>query len=158
MTFDTRKFRDALGRFATGVTVVSSAPDGFPPFGMTVNSFASLSLEPPLILWSLQKYSDLAEAWEAATHFAVNILAQEQEDESNRYARKYAHDLVPGDYRIGSTGNPVLHGCLASFECRIESRIDAGDHTIFVGRVLEFEEQPHGNPLIFYRGQYRELH
>ena len=158
MSFDNKDLRNALGQFPTGVCVITSAPEGTSPFGMTVNSFSSLSLDPALLLWSLQKNSDLAKAWDQATHFAVNVLKKEQVTLSNTYAKKNDHDLRPQDYRIGKTGNPVLKESLVNFECRIHARHDGGDHIIIVGEVLEMNQSPTGEPLVFHSGQYRELH
>ena len=94
MSFDSREFRDAMGSFATGVCVITANPEGYEPFGMTVNSLASLSLEPALLLWSLQNNSECLPAFEKADKFAVNILTTDQQDLSNYYAKKANHDLV----------------------------------------------------------------
>ena len=135
MGFDSLQFRQALGRFATGVCVITANPPGHAPFGLTVNSFASLSLAPPLVLWSLQKDSDTAEAFRAARSYCVNILAQGQRARAERFARKGAHALQPGEYTPGSGGLPLLADVLATLACDIEARHDGGDHTILVGRV-----------------------
>jgi len=157
MNFTSREFRDALGRFATGVCVITANPAGFKPFGMTVNSFASVSLDPALVLWSLQKSSECAGAFEVAQKFTVNVLGLHQKDVSNRYAKKGDHELNDGEYRLGRSGVVVLKDALTSFECRIQSRIDAGDHIILLGQVMEMTAKPTGKPLVFYTGQYREL-
>ena len=157
MSFDKLPFRRALGRFATGVCVITANPPGFRPFGLTVNSFASLSLTPPLVLWSLQKNSDTAEAFRVATQYCVNVLAAEQQALSARFARKGAHELADGEWASGSAGLPVLAGSLASFECDIEARHDGGDHIILVGRVLALRSAANGRPVLFYEGGYREL-
>jgi flavin reductase (DIM6/NTAB) family NADH-FMN oxidoreductase RutF len=157
MSFTSREFRDALGRFATGVCVITANPPGFRPFGMTVNSFASVSLDPALVLWSLQKNSECAGAFEAARQFTVNVLGLHQKDVSNRYARKGDHDLQEGEYRLGRSGCVVLKDALTSFECNLHSRIDGGDHIILLGHVVEMANRPSGKPLVFYSGQYREL-
>jgi len=157
MSFTSREFRDALGRFTTGVCVITANPSGFKPFGMTVNSFASVSLDPALLLWSLQKNSECAGAFEVAQKFTVNVLGLHQKDLSNRYAKKGDHDLQDGEFRLGRSGCVVLKDALTSFECRIQSRIDAGDHIILLGHVMEVTNKPTGKPLVFYSGQYREL-
>lgn len=158
MSFDPREFRNALGRFATGVCVITANPEGEKPFGMTVNSFASVSLEPPLVLWSLQKNSECAPAFEKATQFTVNILAADQQSVSNQYAKKGAHDLLEGSYRQGRSGCVVLKDVMTSFECDIDARHDGGDHIILVGRVLELNNHPaEREPLLFFSGKYREL-
>jgi len=159
MSFDGRDFRNALGRFATGVCVITSAPEGQKPFGMTVNSFASVSLDPALVLWSLQNDSECFALFEGADKFAVNILADDQLAISNQFAKRGEHDLPEGSYRIGKTGNPVLKGVLTTFECKIWERYPGGDHTILVGEVLEMENRPNSNgkPLCFYGGGYAEI-
>ena len=157
MSIDSRELRNALGRFATGVCVITANPPGQKPFGMTVNSFAAVSLDPPLVLWSIQKDSECMPAFEAATQYTVNILSDEQQAVSNRYAKKGDHALAAEDFRQGRSGCVVLRNALASFECDIEARIDGGDHIILLGRVLEMENRPTGKPLLFYSGQYREL-
>jgi len=157
MSFTSREFRDALGCFATGVCVITANPKGFEPFGMTVNSFASVSLEPPLVLWSMQKDSECMPALQAAKQFSVNILRQHQQDVSDRYARKGDHALESGTYHQGKSGCVVLEDCLANFECDIEAIHDGGDHIVIVGRVLEIENRPTGKPLLFYSGKYAEL-
>jgi flavin reductase (DIM6/NTAB) family NADH-FMN oxidoreductase RutF len=157
MTFDSRAFRNALGQFATGVCVITTQPKGFKPFGMTVNSFSSVSLDPPLVLWSLQNNSECYEAFQVADKFCVNILSADQKDISGLYAKKGDHDLDESHYRIGRSGNPVLRGALASFECTMWNRYDGGDHIILVGKVEEFSTNPNAKPLAFYAGQYREL-
>ncbi len=157
MSLDLRAFRDALGRFATGISVVTTCPEGGEPQGMTVNSFSSLSLAPPLILWSIQNNSDCAEVFAGAAGFAVNILRDHQEDVSRHYASKGHHALIPGTFRRGATGQAVLDDCLVSLECEVWRRYDGGDHTIIVGRVLEMASHAAAQPLVFFGGQYRHL-
>jgi flavin reductase (DIM6/NTAB) family NADH-FMN oxidoreductase RutF len=155
-SFDGEQFRRAMGRFATGVCVVTASPLGYPPFGLTVNSFASLSLTPPLVLWSLRKASDTLEAFRAATHYCVNVLAHDQCELSTRLARRGDHELRPDEFAPGSTGLPVLHHTLAAFECKIEERYEGGDHIIMVGRALALHRQAGGRPLLFIDGTYRQ--
>ncbi len=157
MSLDTRAFRDALGRFATGICVISADVEGYGRFGLTVNSFASVSLEPALVLWSLQKNSEMLDAFNKARFFGVNILSGDQRDLSDQYAKKGDHELSTDQYRIGSSGCPVLREALVSFECEADVIHDGGDHVIIIGRVLELCERPTGEPLLFYRGGYREL-
>jgi flavin reductase (DIM6/NTAB) family NADH-FMN oxidoreductase RutF len=157
MTFDSRAFRNALGQFPTGVCVITANPTGYKPFGMTVNSFASVSLDPPLVLWSLQNNSDCFDAFALADKFCVNVLAADQQDISGQYAKKSDHDLTESHYRIGKTGSPVLRGALATFECKMWQRYDGGDHVILVGHVEEFATDVNAKPLAFHAGQYREL-
>lgn len=158
MSLDPREFRNALGRFATGVCVITTNPEGVAPFGMTVNSFASVSLDPALVLWSIQKDSDCFATFQDATQFAVNILSEDQQAISNQYAKKGEHDLVEGSYRQGRSGCVVLKDAMTSFECELEASHDGGDHVIIIGRVTEMTSHPaERNPLVFYSGKYREL-
>lgn len=157
MSFDGIELRNAFGQFATGVTVVTAAPQGHAPFGMTANSFSSLSLDPPLLLWSIQRSSDLFEAFEAVDQFAINILAADQQDLSNAYAKKGAHDLAAEHYLMGDSGCPILKRAVASFECSMENRFDGGDHVILVGRVQELTSNTELEPLLFHAGKYRTL-
>lgn len=157
MNFDSRELRNALGRFATGVCVITAAPASAAPFGMTVNSFSAVSLEPPLVLWSLQNNSECAEAMLSCRHYTINVLAKDQLELSQQYSKKQNHDLSPEHYRIGTSGAPVLRGSLASFECEAWANYDGGDHRILVGKVLHMSNRPTGKPLLFYAGAYREL-
>ena len=157
MSFDNLQFRNALGRFATGICVITTNPEGHKPFGLTVNSFASLSLAPPLVLWSLQKSSDTMEAFRVATQYCVNVLSSEQQSLSAKFAKKGEHMLEPSQYTTGKTGLPVLRNCLANFECDLTARHDGGDHVILIGQVRELEVQSGGRPLLYYEGGYREL-
>ena len=158
MSVDVHEFRNALGRFATGISVIVARQEGEEPFAMTVNSFASVSLDPPLILWSLQKGTDCFNAFESAELFSVNILTENQQDISQRYAQKDNHILSEGLYRQGRSGAIVLHDVMTSFECKVEATHDGGDHVIIIGRVLEIHNHPaNRKPLVFYSGKYREL-
>jgi flavin reductase (DIM6/NTAB) family NADH-FMN oxidoreductase RutF len=157
MSFDSREYRDALGHFATGICIVTAAPEDEQPFGMTVNSFSSVSLDPPLILWSLQNNSECFASFEKSNTFGVNILASDQQPLSDFYAQKGDHNLEQDHYRLGKTGCPVLRGVLTSLECRIWARYPGGDHTILVGEVIAMEAQPDGQPLIFHKGQYGQI-
>lgn len=157
MSLDSREFRDALGHFATGVCVITANPEGYEPFGMTVNSFASVSLDPPLVLWSLQNNSEMYAAFEKATRFAVNVLHGGQEALSNQYARKDNHLLDADHFVIGATGVPVMPATSVSFECEMEATYPGGDHLILVARVLEMANRDTGDPLLFCAGRYREL-
>lgn len=154
---DQLALRGALGQFATGLCVVTANPPGYAPFGITVNSFASVSLDPALVLWSLRKDSECMAAFAAAKRYTINVLSRDQLLLANRYADKDQHDLVAAHYRIGKTGSPVLRNALSSFECEIWQRYDGGDHEILVGSVLEICSRPTGTPLIYHASQYREL-
>lgn len=156
MSQDSRAFRDALGHFATGVAVVSAAGEAG-PVGLTINSFASVSLEPPLILWSLDKGSDRFGALMKASQFAVNMLGGEARDLAQLLARKGQSGLGGETVRMSARGLPLLACAIAHFECSVEHRYEGGDHVIFVGRVLAFDHTSHSDPLIYYRGRYRAL-
>ncbi len=158
MLFDTIELRNAFGLFTTGVTIITANPEGYEPFGVTANSFSSLSLDPPLLLWSLQKNSDTWDAFEATTRFAVNILSADQQDMSNRYAKKGDHNLAADEYILGDSGCAILKNCIASFECESTERYEGGDHIILVGKIVELNcNNPEAQPLVFQSGQYRRL-
>jgi len=152
-----RNFRDALGHFATGVAIITTKGPNGAPIGLTVNSFASVSLDPPLVLWSLDRTSDRFTAFMQAEHYAVNILGDANQTLSHRLSRKGEFALEGEPVRTGPHGAPMLTCAIASFECRIEHRHEGGDHVIFVGRVLDFSHTSHGRPLVYYRGRYRVL-
>jgi flavin reductase (DIM6/NTAB) family NADH-FMN oxidoreductase RutF len=156
MPNDSRAFRTALGHFATGVCVVTTTgPDG-EAVGVTVNSFASVSLDPPLVLWSLDRASDRFPLFMACAHFCVNVLDAGAQHLSHRLSRK-GERSVAEEPRFTETASPILKDALAHFECSVEARHDGGDHVIFVGRVLSFDHKSDGDPLLFYRGRYRAL-
>ncbi|HMM54831.1 MAG TPA: flavin reductase family protein [Candidatus Desulfobacillus sp.] len=153
---DHRALRDALGAFATGVAVVTAVrPDGRPA-GLTVNSFNTVSLDPPLVLWSLSRRSPSLAAFRQASHFAVNILSAGQQALSERFARRDSDKFAGIDWQAGLGGAPLLPGCCAVLECGNEARHDGGDHLVFIGRVERFarSEAP---PLVYHRGRYRFL-
>ncbi|MDP6173192.1 MAG: flavin reductase [Rhodospirillales bacterium] len=151
--FEARRLRDCLGQFATGVTVVTvKAADGS-LVGLTANSFSSVSLDPPLVLWSLQKEAASLPVFKDASYYAINVLGADQMDISNHFARP-AEDKFEGvDYSLGASGAPLIDGCVAWFECRNEITHEGGDHLIFVGHVERFDhaERP---ALLFVAGRY----
>ena len=150
--FDTRAFRNALGHFPTGVTVMTAAAGGR-RVGVTVNSFSALSLDPPLILWSIIKGSSSYPVFEAASHFAVNILAHDQIALSQRFARP-AEDRFDGiELAEGAGAAPLLPGTCGQLECARHRILDGGDHWILLGRVLSFRTDSHA-PLLFHKGGY----
>ena len=153
MDIDPLALRVALGQYATGVAVVTAVDGGGRLVGLTVNSFASVSLAPPLVLWSLALGSTCRPAFEACSHFAVNVLAVDQADVSNRFAMKSGDKFAALRWSPGLGGAPLLDGCCAWFECRNETRHTGGDHLIFIGRV---ERCARGDkaPLIFQGGGY----
>jgi flavin reductase (DIM6/NTAB) family NADH-FMN oxidoreductase RutF len=158
MSLDGRELRDALGRFATGVCLITAVSDKQQAMGMTANSFSSVSLEPPLVLWALQNNSDVYDVFANPRHFAINILSSEQQAHSNLYAKKGQHDLDPAHFREGKYGAPVIRHALVSFECELYATHEGGDHLIIVGRVKALHQRPTGEPLLFYSGGYHELH
>ncbi len=153
---DQRKFRDALGCFATGVAVVTTATDG-EPIGLTINSFSSVSLDPPLVLWCLDKNSDTLEIFQKSKAFTVNVLRDAHMEVSNKLAKPGDHSLEGVETIGGVNGCPRLVQALAHFECEVDAKHDAGDHIIFVGRVLHFDRAVEGDPLVYHRGSYRAL-
>lgn len=153
---DPRLLRSALGRFTTGVTIVSCIDAGGHRVGLTANSFQALSLEPPLVLWSLRASSPSLAAFRQARHFAVNVLGEAQVDLSRRFAARHDDRFAEGPWAAGRTGAPVLAGCAAVFECETVSQQAAGDHVLFIGRVLTLDESP-VPPLVFQAGHYRML-
>jgi 3-hydroxy-9,10-secoandrosta-1,3,5(10)-triene-9,17-dione monooxygenase reductase component len=150
---DTRAFRNALGAFTTGVTVVTTCDGDGRDVGLTVNSFNSVSLEPPLVLWSLARNAASLPAFVEAEHFAVHILAADQEPLSNRFAQRGADKFAGIELARGEGGVPLLPGCAARFRCRTAYRHEGGDHEIFVGEVLGFEAFERA-PLVFHKGGY----
>lgn len=157
-TFDRRGFRNALASFPTGVTVISTRDQQGTLVGLTANSFTSVSLEPPLVQFSLARRSPSLSAFERSGMFAVSILTIDQGTLSNRFATPTEDKWRGVDYVIGeASGCPVIAGALAAFECKTHAFHDGGDHVIVVGYVLRFERLAAGEPLLFYRGSYRAM-
>lgn len=146
-----RRFRDALGAFATGVTVITAAAPGG-PVGITANSFASLSLDPPLVMWAPARASRRFAALVAAEYFAIHVLGREQYPLARHFSREGRDFAIPGVV-LSPQGVPLLPGCLARFECRREAVHEGGDHAIVIGRVERAEHRP-GAPLVFSAGRY----
>lgn len=159
MTFDERRFRDALGAFPTGVAIVTGTTETGERLGMTVSSFNSVSMSPPLVLFSVARRAHSFAAWARMTHYAVNILSQEQEAISNRFARPLADKWSDTLVLNGLADLPLLPNSLATFECKAHARYDGGDHDIFVGQVLAFGTNANKDehPLIFFGGRYRRI-
>ena len=154
--FDTKQFRQALSQFATGVTVITARlPDGA-FFGVTINSFNSVSLEPPLVLWSLAHTASSMPAFTASDGYVINVLAGDQIEVAQRFARPGVDRFEALPFALSQGGLPVLGGTVAWFECRHRSRYSEGDHVIFVGEV----ERCHAHPqrtLGFHRGRFIAL-
>ncbi len=158
MPLDPAEFRAALSRFASGVTVITTRDASGRDLGMTATSFASVSLEPTLILVSIDHTATMAGPLEAAEYFAVHILSAAQEAVSRVFAlREYGDKFEGHAVARGSGSVPLLHGALARLECRVHARYPAGDHTIIVGEVLSTTLGEDAEPLLYYRGFYRHL-
>jgi flavin reductase (DIM6/NTAB) family NADH-FMN oxidoreductase RutF len=153
-SFSTQAFRDALGMFATGVTIVTArGADGL-PVGLTANSFNSVSLTPPLVLWSLARSAGSMPAFERGSHYTINILAADQHELAERFASKAQDRFADVSFREGAGGAPILDGAAAVFECFNRSRYEEGDHVIFVGEVERCAYRAGAQPLIFHGGRY----
>ncbi|MCB1959333.1 MAG: flavin reductase family protein [Rhodocyclaceae bacterium] len=151
-----RALRDNLGMFATGITVVTTRlPDGT-PVGLTVNSFNSVSLQPPLIVWSLATHLPSVNAFVDCEHYAINVLAEDQQALSQRFATRDVDKFAGLAVRDGLGGAPLLAGCCAWFECRNTTRHDGGDHLMFVSEVIRHAREPRP-PLLYFAGEYRRL-
>lgn len=154
--FDSQGFRRALGHFATGVTIITARAADGSPVGLTCNSFASLSLEPPLVQWSIAKTSRNYSAICTAAYFAVHVLDAVQGDLCRQFSAKDLDRFGNLELEAGLHDLPLLSRYHARFECESYARHEAGDHTIVIGRVLRLSEQS-GDPLIFYRGGFSRL-
>ncbi len=152
-----KEFRETLGRFPTGVTIVTAlSPDGT-PIGVTISSFNSVSLDPPLILWSLSTNSPKLEAFRRAEHYAVNVLASDQRDLSNRFASRTEDRFAEVPVFTGLGGIPLIEDCCAWFECTQEAQHPGGDHLIFIGHVQRFAHRKENSPLVFFDGAYHRI-
>src|SRR2546423_9137383 len=151
--FTPRELRGALGSFATGVTIITTRARAATRQGMTANSFSSVSLNPPLVLWSSSLYAQSLPAFQESPHFCVNILAYDQIELSNKFAKQADDKFVGVDHIIPESGAPVIVGSAAHFECRNEFRHYGGDHIIFIGHVERFAYTHKPTPL-FCRGKY----
>ena len=156
--FSPKEFRSALGMFATGVTIVTAmTPDG-KPIGLTANSFNSVSLDPPLVLWSLASMAASLPAFSTGSHYAIHILAAEQKALAERFALKGTDRWGGVEFTRGTGDAPLISGALATFECFNRSRYEEGDHVIFVGEVERCTWRPGAAPLLFHGGRfYTEL-
>lgn len=152
-----RDFRDALGSFPTGVTVVTALAPDASPIGVTISSFNSVSLDPPLILWSLSCVSPSLAAFAQAGHYAINVLAADQQWISECFAARENDRFNGVKISKGLGGVPLIEGCSAWFECSNEAQYPGGDHLILVGRVHRFSRGNADEPLIFHGGRYRKL-
>lgn len=155
LAFDARDLRRAFGRFATGVTVVTFRLADGRRVGLTANSFASVSLDPPLVSWNYRRTSPHLDAVMACHHFVVHVLSADQVDLSQRMARPADDKFAGLPLQDGLGGTPRIAGSLATFECELWRTLEAGDHVIFIGRVVRYEHTD-GEPLMFVNGRYAQ--
>jgi flavin reductase (DIM6/NTAB) family NADH-FMN oxidoreductase RutF len=157
-SFTPDEFREALGMFATGVTIVTARAADGSLVGLTANSFNSVSLDPPLVLWSLARGAASMAALSTGSHYAVNILSASQKGLAERFATKNVDRWADVAFSEGLGGAPVLLGAAAIFECFNRSRYDEGDHVIFVGEVERCTHNPGASPLLFHGGRFYTEH
>jgi flavin reductase (DIM6/NTAB) family NADH-FMN oxidoreductase RutF len=150
---DPRDFRNALGTFATGVTIITAMAADGKPYGLTCNSFASVSLNPPLVLWSLGMFSNGLSTFQNASHFVVNILGESQQELANKFAKSSGEKFAGVEWTPGLGNAPVLADSVANFQCRAANRYYGGDHIIFLGAVEAYAYN-RKEPLLFARGGY----
>ncbi len=157
MAFNSGEFRKVLGSFATGVTIVTTRDKRGVPHGLTANSFSSVSLDPPLVLFCIDKRSNCLPAFQEGEGFAINVLTDIQKDISDRFA--FSEERWDGVKTTSLvTGVPVLEDCLANLDCSMHAQFDAGDHIIVVGKVEDILVKEEGDPLLYFRGMYRGVH
>ncbi len=154
--FEQRAFRDAMGRFVTGVAVATTRDAEGAPVGVTINSFTSVSLNPPLVLFCLDRRARTLPAFQATGYFAVNVLAADQQAHSIRFARR-CDDWQGIDHVTWTTGAPIIMGSVAACDCTVDALYDGGDHVILVGRVQRIEATADREPLVYPRGQYARV-
>lgn len=151
-----RVLRDVLGRFATGVTIMTARDSGGQLTGITVNSFTSVSLDPPLILWCVALTSSQSDMFQVGFPFVVNILSDDQLEQAKRFARSGPAEFLGAHFQVTPAGLPRLEGCVAGLECEVTARYEAGDHAIVVARVTALY-QGELHPLVFFAGQFKRL-
>ena len=151
--FDPTQFRQALGNFATGVTIITTRAPSGEPVGLTVNSFNSVSLDPPLVLWSLAENALSLSIFQEAEHWAVHVLSSTQQELSNLFASRGEDKFSGIDLEEGVGGIPLIKNCTARFQCKTASQYEGGDHVIFVGEVVQFDRSE-AAPLVFHGGRY----
>lgn len=149
-----RSIRNLLGQFATGVTVITTTGQDGRKIGMTANSFSSLSLEPPLILWSLSKTAPSLPDFVAAPHFAIHVLGHHQHELSGHFARGAEDKFANIQHEMCDLGIPILQDTLATLVCRNVNQYEGGDHLIFIGEIEHYQHNS-GDPLVFHAGKYR---
>lgn len=152
-TFDPTAFRQALGSFATGVTIITTRSDEGEPVGLTVNSFNSVSMNPPMVLWSLDNNANSLPIFRENKRWAVHVLSTDQDELSTRFAKRGEDKFADLDVEEGIGGTPLLRGCSARFQCETAFEYEGGDHVIFVGKVQDFDKSDMA-PLVFHGGRY----
>jgi flavin reductase (DIM6/NTAB) family NADH-FMN oxidoreductase RutF len=157
VSIEQTEFRQALGHFASGVTVITTQHQG-QLHGTTVSSFCSLSLRPPLVLVGIDINANIHDLISASEVFAVNILAEHAEKLSQHFARRISDKFSTISYSLGQLGVPLLDDALTRLECRLVTRYPGGDHSIFIGEVISISTQPHYQPLLYFRSKYGRLH
>jgi flavin reductase (DIM6/NTAB) family NADH-FMN oxidoreductase RutF len=157
-SFSAPEFRTALGMFATGVTIVTARTSDGRVIGLTASSFNSVSLDPPLVLWSLSQAAASLPAFRAGSHYAINVLAADQKQLAERFALKGADRWSGVKFSDGECGAPLLDGAAATFECFNRSRYEEGDHVIFVGEVERCAWRAGASPLLFHGGRFYTEH
>jgi len=156
MALDAREIRNVMGHFATGVTVITTSDITGTPFGLTVNSFTSLSLNPPLVVVCVDKTVDCYSCFDESKVFAVNILSEDQEELSRRFATKGIEKFAGIQWRMGEHGLPLLDGVIGTIECKVTRSYEGGDHTLFLGEILSATAKG-DRPLLFFKGKYHRL-
>ncbi len=157
MTFDAREFRDALGCFATGVSVITSYNQQNEPMGVTVNSFSSVSIDPPLILFSLAHNGNHCQEFKVSGKFSVNVLSTKQKELCDRFATPLEDRFNGVDYELGENGTPIFEESLSVIECENFALQEAGDHLVFICRVTNVHSKTEEKPLLFYKGGFPTL-
>ena len=156
--FSKAEFRTALGMFATGVTIVTARTASGVLVGLTANSFNSVSMAPPLVLWSLAQTAASMEAFSTGSHYAINILSADQQELARQFATKGVDRFAGVGYQLGRAGAPLIDGAAATFECFNRSRYEEGDHVIFVGEVERCAHRPGASPLLYHGGKFYAEH
>jgi flavin reductase (DIM6/NTAB) family NADH-FMN oxidoreductase RutF len=157
-TFSKPEFRAALSMFATGVTIVTARTESGTLVGLTANSFNSVSMSPPLVLWSLGQTASTMSAFRTGSHYAINILSAGQQDLARQFATQGVDRFAGVPMTTGASGAPLITGAAANFECFNRSRYEEGDHVIFVGEVEYCSHQPEASPLLFHGGKFYAEH
>jgi flavin reductase (DIM6/NTAB) family NADH-FMN oxidoreductase RutF len=153
MPFDQKEYRSALGSFATGVTIVTTTDDKGGAHGLTVNSFTSVSLDPPLVLWCLGNKSDSYDLFSKTDHYGINVLMAGELDFAMRFAGKGDQTLAASEFSSLKTGAPALPQAIATFDCKVVQRIEVGDHLVLVGETQAFTTRAEGG-LTYFRGAF----